>query len=378
MSLKYWAIYWTLLTGALVAETAAPEGEPDPTPEPAGRNLVDQVFFPNGDRLSGEIVHQTQTEVVFRSSALGEITLQRDEVKVVPGSPPSAMPVEALVGLAPIPSPAKDASTTASVEADTSADSTGTTPPPVDHIADNTPPAKKDDDWKGNIEFGLRQQQGRRDVFAMDLRGSADRHVGPNDLRAEARLLYGEQDSQVNNDRYEGSFQWRRELGERTFAQSLTTYYEDNLKDIKRNWEQNIGAGYRLLETEGHVVNLGAGLTGQYREASFSPSGFATLIEVFQDYTYQVNQRITFRQDAQAQFSPDGGVQLISTQPQPGNTAFDDEASNYKIRFNSVLQGKLTEQLSMNLRFEFEYDNAIRPTSARTDQRIISSLGYAF
>jgi putative salt-induced outer membrane protein YdiY len=180
----------------------------------------------------------------------------------------------------------------------------------------------------------------------------------------------------VNNDRYEGSFQWRRELGERTFAQSLTTYFQDDLKDINRNWEQNIGAGYRLIQTEEHVMNLGAGLTGQYREANFSPSGFYTLVELFQDYTYQVNKRITFRQDAQAQFSSDGGIKFIANQPQPVPTL--DTADNYKIRFNSVLQGKITEQLSMNLRFEFEYDNAIRPSSARTDQRIISSLGYAF
>ena len=189
-------------------------------------------------------------------------------------------------------------------------------------------------------------------------------------------MLYGEQDGEVNNDRYDGSFQWRRELGERTFAQSLTSYFQDDLKDIKRNWEQNLGAGYRLIDGKGHVVNIGGGLTGQYREATFSPSGFFTLVEVFQDYVYRVNKKFTLKQNAQFQYSPDGGTKFLTVKTQPSSTV--EEATNYKVRFNTVLQGKITEDLSLNLRFEFEYDNAVRPTSARTDQRIISSLGYAF
>jgi hypothetical protein len=38
----------------------------------------------------------------------------------------------------------------------------------------------------------------------------------------------------------------------------------------------------------------------------------------------------------------------------------------------------VTTKLSVNLRFEYEFDNAIANRNARTDQRISSSLGYAF
>jgi len=366
-----------ILCAALAAESSDPV-QPRP----------DQLRFKNGDRISGKIISQTPEEVVFHSAMLGEITLPRKDVQIIRGGSQPEIPVESLVGIAlmdengdsdPASNKTAEETPVANVQPEPPpkirAEPTRPTGDEAAVIADLVDAAPKEP-WKGKLEFGLRQQQGRRDIFSMDLRGSADRTIGPNDLSAKARLLYGEQDGRVNNDRYDASFQWRRELGDRTFAQSLTSYFQDDLKDINRNWEQNFGAGYRLLDAEEHVINLGAGLTGQYREANLSESGFYTLVELFQDYTYRINRRLTIRQNAQAQYSPEGGTRFLSVSSQPSSSI--REETNYKIRFNTVLQGKLTEHLSMNLRFEFEYDNAVRPSSARTDQRIISSIGYAF
>lgn len=370
------------LTFALLTLSAGKLLANEPT-EPVA--APDQLRFKNGDRLTGTLIRQDDAVIVFASDALGEITIPQQGAMVIKGSDPDGIPVEALVGIAPIETdtpdspppaeetkPAKPKSDSPSPRQKPGADEQKTAAETAKTLDGET----KASDWDGKLEFGLRQQQGRRDVFALDIRGSADRTIGDNDLRAKARLLYGEQDGRVNNDRYDASFQWRREIGERTFAQSLTSYFQDDLKDINRNWEQNLGAGIRLFDNKEHVVNLGAGLTGQYREAELAQSGFFTLVEIFQDYTYRFNKRITLRQNAQAQYSPEGGTRFLSVGTQPSAAIL--EADNYKIRFNTVLQGKLTRKLSMNLRFEYEYDNAVRPQTARTDQRIISSIGYAF
>lgn len=331
--------------------------------------------FPNGDRLSGELVKETETHFIFKNATIGEVTVPKTSVTIA--SEPSREfqnpPVESLVGITPIQD-SRDQTPPAKAKP------TGKPSPKSDSSSAEKLPqtldAPKNETWNGKIEFGLRQQQGRRDLLTFDLRGSAEKEMGDDSLRAKARLLYGEQDGRINNDRYDGSFQWRRQIGERTFAQSLSSYFQDDLKDIKRNWEQNLGAGYRLYKKEGHVVNLGAGLTGQYREATRAESGFYALAEIFQDYTYRINKRMTVRQDMRYQYSPDGGTRFLTVKNQPASTL--EEAINYKVRFNSVLQGRLTQKLSLNLRFEFEYDNAVSDKSARTDQRITSSLGYAF
>ena len=64
---------------------------------------------------------------------------------------------------------------------------------------------------------------------------------------------------------------------------------------------------------------------------------------------------------------------VLDRQPnQPG------DVQNYRVRFNSTLQGRVTDRISMNLRFEYEFDNTIADRDAKSDQRISSSLGYAF
>ena len=57
---------------------------------------------------------------------------------------------------------------------------------------------------------------------------------------------------------------------------------------------------------------------------------------------------------------------------------FADGRQNYKLQFDAALQGRFTDRLSLNLRFEHEFDNSVVKQDARTDQRITSSLGYAF
>ncbi len=370
----------TFLLLAICSSSVFADDSESPAPEP------DILRFKNGDSLSGRLVRQDSEIIVFESFALGEITVPQNGASIISGRDPNGVPIEALVGIAPIPArpePAGQEAAKTGANSPPPRPSESSPPKPEDDaaqaaakIADAVDAKAKEEEWEGKLEFGLRQQQGRRDIFAVDIRGSADRSIGENELRANARLLYGEQDGEVNNDRYDASLQWRRELSERTFAQSLTSYFQDDLKDINRNWEQNFGAGYRIFDNKSHVVNLGAGLTGQYREASLAQSGFFTLVEVFQDYTYRINKRITVRQNAQAQYSPEGGTRFLSVSNQPSSAI--QEADNYKVRFNTVLQGNITRQLSMNLRFEFEYDNAVRSSAARTDQRIISSIGYAF
>ena len=122
--------------------------------------------------------------------------------------------------------------------------------------------------------------------------------------------------------------------------------------------------------------SVGAGLTFQYRDANGVEKGTAYLGEVFQDYTYKLNGRLTFLQNINVLYSPDGRSRALSSGA--SSTLFVDQAENYKVRFNSTLQGKLSERISLNLRYEYEYDNAILDRYGRTDRRVTSSLGYSF
>jgi len=318
---------------------------------------LDELRFPNGERLKGQVVEVTETTVKFTSTSLGELTVPLKAAQVVRDVPNT--PVESLVGIPPAPAKPPSPQVAAVREpATTPAEETALTPP-----------------WQGKVELGLRHQQGQRDSLNFDFRASAERTLKENSFLASARFLYGEQNDVPNNDRIDGSFRWRRQLSDRVFAQTQTSYSRDEIKAIHQNWEQSVGAGYELFKDETHAVNVGAGLTGQYRESAAFAAGASGLLEVFQDYSLQINGRMTLVQNAVVQYLPDGQTQFVSVPNQPART---DGTENYTLRFNTTLQGKVTEHVSLNLRYEYERDNAVFAREARADQRITSSVGYAF
>jgi putative salt-induced outer membrane protein YdiY len=208
------------------------------------------------------------------------------------------------------------------------------------------------------------------------LRSEAERTSGPNSYRFEGRVLYARQYLQTTSDRYDGQFRFRHELSQRIFSQAQTSYTKDRVKLIEHNAEQNFGLGYKFLQRPRYEASFGGGLTAQYRSAQGIESGISYLGELFQDYTYKLTGRLTITQDANVSYSPETRDRFASV-GQPVIPT-DGSATNYRLRFNTALQGKVTEKVSLNLRFEYEFDNAILDPRAKVDQRVTTSIGYGF
>ena len=327
-----------------------------------------ELQLKNGDTLRGEHLKTENGLIHFKTPVLGTLLVPTTDATVaeIPDIPP-----ESLVGLPPRKASdtaqrPKSETETASAAPKQSPDVAKTdTTPPAPAVAKNAPPAPKPK-WKGKIEFGYQQQSGRRDIVTGSFRFDAETAAKAPDLfKVSSRVLYGKQNKVTNNERYEGSFRWRHEFGERLFSQSLTSYYADRVKRIDHNAEQNVGLGYQFIRHARHTLNAGLGGTGQYREALGTPEDVIYLSEFFQDYTYKINGRLSFVQDSSALYS----TKEVFHNKQP--------ADNYRLRFNAALQGRVTERVSLNLRYEYEYDNTIANPDLRGDQRITSSIGYA-
>ncbi|HEU5080130.1 MAG TPA: DUF481 domain-containing protein [Opitutaceae bacterium] len=316
-----------------------------------------ELHLRNGDRITGDLVGRKEGKIIFRSKILGEISVDEHEAVVV--ETPET-PVESLVGIPPEESRLPKKSAQAPI---------GT--------AKNVIPAKPQEPaWRGKLEFGFQQQTGRNDTAQLSVRSEAERKKGPNTYRLEGRLLYAKQYQEKTSDRYDGLFRFRHELSERIFGQAQTTYYRDRVKLINDNLEENFGVGYRVINRLRHSGNVGGGITAQYRDAEGVETGATYLGELFEDYTYKLTGRLTIAQDMNVAFSPQSRDRLVLVNG--SYVEADDTASNYRLRFNTSLQGKVTEHLSLNLRFEYEFDNAILDPKAKVDQRVTTSLGYGF
>lgn len=324
-------------------------------------NAATELRLKNGDTLRGEHVKTQDGLIHFKSPVLGTILIPATDATVanVPDTP-----IESLVGLPPAKSAKKNAADTTTPAPTATASTTPSSPSSTSpaKTAANAPKPR----WKGKVEFGYQQQSGRKDSINGSLRIDAESNVKTANLfKASGRALYGRQNEQTNSERYEASFRWRHELGERMFTQTLSSYLADRVKRIDHSYEQNAGLGYRFLQHERHILNAGLGGTGQYREALGVTEDLIYLSEFFQDYSYKINGRLSFVQESGA---------LYSTKPILHGT---EPAENYRIRFNTALQGRVSERVSLNLRYEYEYDNTIANPTLRADQRITSSIGYA-
>ena len=329
-----------------------------------------ELQLANGDRLTGELIWRGDGKIRFRSPVLGDLTLAETDAAILE-IPEALDPAAAAHGDAanPAPSPARTPSARPEPRAIPSSGKTSAAP--QDPAAS---PAKER--WKGKVELGSVQQSGRTEPLSYNVRAEAEKTMRRHTLRATGRLLYAEQNDKPGADRQDAAFRWRYQLSKRTFAQAQTTYYSDAIIQIQTNLEQNLGLGYRIIDLPRHVANFGGGVTAQYREWDAGTNGWAPYGELFQDYTFKINDRVSFNQDAVAQYSPSDRAFNIPNRNSP--SLVDPDEENYKVRFNSTLQGKVTERISVNLRFEYELDNAIQIEDARETQRVTSSVGYAF
>ncbi len=348
--------------------------------------LAAELHLRNGDRITGELVQRVDGKIYFRSSLAGDLVVLESDGVVIDTVD---APVEALAGLPPEqkdkpaptttrsnptkPKTPERASTNKVAAAQQSSAPAGK-PPSSATSQPSAPP--KPSRWKGKLEFGFYQQSGRLDSLNTSLRVDAEREKDRNHYKANGRILYGEQTDKVVTDRADASFRWRHQLSQRVFTQSVTSFLSDDVKKIDQNYEQNFGVGYALYKRERHVINIGGGVTGQFREALNIGTEFAALAEFFEDYTYRMNGRLTFLQDFLAQYSPTSQNKYTIR----NNTIVPiaGDVQNYRVRFNTTLQGKITDRISMNLRYEYEFDNTIVEGVGKSDQRVSSTLGYAF
>ncbi|MFA5264173.1 MAG: DUF481 domain-containing protein [Opitutaceae bacterium] len=316
-----------------------------------------ELKLKNGDRIRGELIQKADGKIVFRSEIFGDIQVPESQVA-------SIDPMPAASGSeSPHESQAKEAASCATV-------------PPLLAKESRSGWRKILEETKGMVELGFNDQTGRSSASDLALRASAEYVAGVDSYRVNWRYFYGHSNGILQTDRRDGSFRWRHDLKNRLFVQYVSSYADDSIKEIDINLEQSVGLGWNAYNTPTKVLNIGGGSTVQYRRALGLDEGTVILGDLFQDYSWKLSDRISFKQEASAQYSPISRSSYTIVNGQMLRT--DSEATNYRFRLNAALEGKISGRLSLNLRYDYEYDNAIPVPDLKADQRISSTIGYVF
>jgi len=312
---------------------------------------ADELRLANGDVLQGKLVAQENGRIQFESPILGTLDVDAARASVTTGEPKAE--------------PSAAGKTRGDAPASARKDAKGG--------PDAAPVANR---WRSKVDFGFNWQEGRKNKQDLSVRFEAGRKLGRNDYRVQTRYLFTKTEGTTSANRRDAALRWRREFNDRWFSQAQTTYLDDAVKKIDLNIDQNVGVGYRVLRGDRASANVGAGVTLQYRDAAGIENGVSEFGEFFQDLVWRFHDRFEFTQEAGALYSPDG--QLLSQTAGGKVLLTNTDVPNFKITFQSVLRGKLTESVSVNLRYEYEFDNAVVDRDARSDQRVSTSIGYVF
>lgn len=337
-----------------------------------------ELKLKNGDRITGDIVSRAGGKVTVKTALFGTVEIAESDMEGIslPGSP--AQPQQQAAEKTETPP--------SEMKIVAGAEATGAY---IHRFVAGIPgvvPLLKSpvgvrlreiiDGAKGNIQFGLTDQTGRRKSIDVSFIGNAEYVTESNNYRVGGRYLYGRAEGEVVTDRREATFRWRHDLKHHIFSQTVTTYNDDAIKLIDMNLEQSAGLGVTAYSKRNCIFNIGSGFTTQYRRLQQYESGTVVLGDFFEDFTYKFTDRISFKQEGSAQYSPvsRASYTVVNGSMMPMN----DDATNYRFKINAALQTKLSKHLSVNLRYDFEYDNTIGEQGLRADQRITSTIGYDF
>jgi len=303
---------------------------------PAGRS--ETLVLANGDQLTGDRIREDAEFIELQHAQLGLVRVPR----------------KALRDTSPAVSKTSDSS--------------GMELPVTEQVNSALKPELMK--WKRQMEVGYAQQSGAKEKQDLSIRLQFDGKEGANTFRGTARMLQSEVGGVTVTERQEADFRWRYDINKRLFAQALTNYAEDIVRKVDLSLEQQLGGGYRLVDSKRHKANIGLGAVVQYLERVNANDQTALLGSVFQDYAYQWNSQVKLVQDSSFMFSDSGALNV------KGGVSNAPAAGSYRMKFNTGIQSKVTSNMSLNVRFEYDYDNSIEDSRLRVDQRLTTSLGY--
>jgi len=287
----------------------------------------------NGDRLTGELVTETDDVIVIKHDTLGLLEIARSTL-----------------------------ATGAVVAGQANVDGN-----PVPAITGDKKPSPRP--WRRQVELGYTQQSGVRSQRNLSIRGQLDGKKDNDDIRATTRLLHSTTNGVAQADRFDADLRWRRELAKRYFVQSLSAGFRDRIRQIDLSLEEQLGVGWKTVATKQQSLNLGAGVAARFQRKPLADGSTRLLGTLFQDYARLWSGGLRFTEEASLAYSGEQSSRAAGT-------ALSREQRSYRFRFAAAFQGRGIGRTIFNVRYEYDYDGSVLIPDYRADQRLTTSLGY--
>jgi putative salt-induced outer membrane protein YdiY len=323
--------------------------------------LADEVYFKNGDRLTGQIVRMTGGKLIFLSQVAGEMTLNLTDIQTFSSNEPVEVHLKDGTVLHQPVAAAEPNEFTLKTAAPLQPQKF----PLADIASINPPPAPKPK-WTGSISGSVGLTTGNTEASSISGSVSLARRSEQDRTTADADFA---QVNQTDRDTGEGETteNWWRLRGQydyfftkKLFGFVNGRYEKDEIARLERRFVVGGGAGYQWIETDITTFSTNLGLAS-----------------VFEKYKFEGDTNNQLSLQAGYVFSRELWKNTKFLHDLTYFPAFED-FSDFFLTSTAEVRTNLTKTMFANFKVIFNYDATPALDREKTDVKYLLGVGMNF
>ncbi len=318
----------------------------------------DEVYFKNGDRLTGKILRLTDGKLIIKSDVGGEVTVELSNIQTLSSDEPIKVNLKDGTGFEQQLSSSKSGrfsiKGSESIKAQEFA---------VDDIASINPPKPK---WTGDVSAGITSTHGNTKTESVTGSAKLKKRTENDRTTLSSDYMKSEQEDPATGKEEAIEDWWRAKtkydyfFSKKMYGYLDGRYEKDAVAELDRRITVGIGAGYQWIESEN--MNFSTEL------------GLASLYEKFDNQT-----------DSNSEISAQLGYYFDKKLRK--NLSFIHELtyypalekpSDYYLTTTAELRADFYKAMFVNLKAILDYDATPAIGAHKTDVKYFLGLGYSF
>jgi putative salt-induced outer membrane protein YdiY len=325
---------------------------------------ADEIFFKNGDRLTGQILRLEGGRLTFKSNLAGEVTVNLTDLESFKSDQPLDVRLE---DGSSVRAPVRDA------------------PRGEVTVAPDTPQARTlsvakvkainpKDGWSGSALAGMLVTRGNSNTDNANVEFNFEKRRVDDRLTGGATYLYGRQRDPGTGDKATTTDNWNARLkydyffSPRLYAYANTKVEKDNIANLDVRLTPGGGVGFQIVDRPDFKALVEGGLTYVYEK--FAAPEEASTTE-FRDHNEYFSGRLAYK--LEKRFA-DRLTLFHNAEYLPSFRDIDD----YLVNADGGLRVGITGRLFVEYKLTLTYDAMPAPGASNTDLRHLLSVGWQF
>lgn len=318
----------------------------------------DEVFFRNGDRLTGKIKSAADGKMLIGTVVAGDVTIDMKQVKTFMTD--EAIEMHLVDGTV-----VKQAFVPAEEEGKVRTVGGGAAGPQTVAVTAvskvNPPPVR----WEGSLTVGAMVSRGNTETENVNARGEAIRRGKEDRITVGGGYLYGREKVKGTGERNTTADNWfamgkyDRFLSKKLYAYGIERVERDSIAELDLRSTTSAGVGYQWWEGAKSNFLTEAGPSWLYEDYSNGGGGDHFAVRLAYRYDRKLNDKVKF---------------IHSTEYLPSVQDFGD----YNLSSEAGIRVDLTGQFFVEMKVEWRRDATPAPGTEEDDFRYLAGVGWKF